>query len=266
MSKLNTPNFATVETTDNKIMQFDSVVCVSQNHTVNNGDIFEVTGGDKDTLHIKRGDREERICAESLVLACDKRDAHFLPLFNIEAVEELVVHNHGLVTLGKRYGFDETIATHGKDALLVTEAKVTLNGFDLSFTMQGYMTADGEYQLKHSYNQLTNITKDSNPLVYIDWSIKQDILNQIMGLYQQAVNDLDTELRDKILAHINITNPTLHYGCYHIEDLSKELHHHQSPKAQKQYSEQEIQEACHIIINNYDEYMPAFRVSQQTVG
>jgi hypothetical protein len=264
MTSSTTPNFATVETTDNKTLPFDSVVCVSQNHTVNNGDIFEVAGGDKDTLHIKRGKREERICAKTLILECEKRDAHFLPLFNIEAVEELVVHSHGLVTLGKRYGHDETMATHGKDALLVSEAKVTLNSFDFSLTMQGCMSADGECQLRQSYNQLTNIT-DGNPLVYIDWSIKQDILNQIMGLYQQAVSDLDTELRDKILAHIDATNPMLRFDCYHIEDLAKELYEKTSFNAEKQYSEYEIQAASHIIINNYDEYMPAYRVNHSTV-
>lgn len=265
MTSSTTPNFATVKTTDNKTLQFDSVVCVSQNHTVNNGDIFEVTGGDNDTLRIKRGKREETICAKTLILECEKRDAHFLPLFNIEAIEELVVHNHGLVTLGKRYGHDETIATHGKDALLVSEAKVTLNGFDLSLTIQGYMTADGEYQLKQYYIQVLNIA-DGNPLIYIELPIERDILNQIMGRYQQAVSDLNTELRDKILAHIDATNPMLRFDCYQIEDLTKELYENASFNAEQQYSEYEIQDACHIIINNYDEYMPAYRATHSTAG
>ena len=262
MTSHKAPTFANITTTDNQVLHFDNVICVSQNHNINNGEIFEVIGEDKDTLTIKRGEITASICTDTLTLECEKRNAHFLPLFSIKEAKGLKVHNHGLVTLGKRYGYDETIATHGKDALLVSEAKVTINGLELSFTMQGYMTADGEYQLKKSYDQITNIA-DVNPLAFIEWEVKCDVFNQIMKHYQTSVAELDTELRDKIVAHIDETNPTLRFDNHHIADATTEL---LVLPAYKQYSEYEIEDAFHIVINNYDKYMQAYRANQATLA
>lgn len=246
-------------TTDDYALLFTKVVCLSGSLDVRSGDIFTITGGDADTFTIVMGGEDLAVCAKTLTATKNGRKLEFKSLAFIETADSISIKELGTVIIGNRYGHNgthrETLATHGKDALLIEDATVTVNGFDIGFYLEGFLMPDRTIAHKASGMHITNILH-SVPLIQMNEDVFHQILSAFVSAYDVSVKKLSEYHRELILEHICKTNPYLRFQRYQVEDLASDL---SKLPEYNDLSLTQLTHACQIVINNYDEYMPAYQ-------
>lgn len=254
-----TLNSNSLRTFSNSLVQFDKVISLSGSLDMRCGDIFEITGGDAKTFTIVVGGEDLAVCSKTLTATKNGRKLEFKSLINITKVDSIEVKDLDVVTIGKRYGHNETLATHGKDAVLIEDAVVSINGIDICVYIEGYLSADRVLTSKLRGYHIINIL-GSVPLLQVTEEVNNQLQQAIIKAYDVSVKKLSLYYRELILEHIYKTNPMLRFQRSHIEDLAGELCNNRDFE---ELSYAQILSACQIVINNYDDYMPAFRAEKK---
>lgn len=252
-------NSNTLRTFCNSLVQFDKVISLSGSLDMRCGDIFEITGGDAKTFTIVVGGEDLAVCSKTLTATKNGRKLEFKSLLNITKVDSIEVKDLDVITIGKRYGHDETLATHGKDAVLIEDAVVSINNIDICVYIEGYLSPDRVLTSKLRGYHIMNIL-GSTPLLQVTEEVNNQLQQAIIKAYDVSVKKLSLYYRELILEHIYKTNPMLRFQRSHIEDLAGELCNNRDFE---ELSYAQILSACQIVINNYDDYMPAFRAEKK---
>ena len=251
----------TVSKINNKDLHFNKVMSVSGSIDVRCGDIFEVYCNNKnsDSFSIMVNGEPLNICAKTLKATNKGRTLDFKPLITIDQIDTIEVKEVGVVIIGKRYGHKETLATHGKDALLIEDCLVCINGIDVCCYIEGYLTAEHKIKSFRRAHRITNILGNT-PLIQFTEETNQQLEEAVLAAYDVSVKKLSLYHRELILEYIYKTNPMLNFERHHIEDMAIEL---SKCTNFNDLSLTQITSACQIVINNYAEYMPAFKEAKK---
>ena len=252
-------NSNSLTTFSNSIVHFNKVMSISGSLDMRCGDIFKIVGGDTNTFTIIVGGEELAVCSKTLTASKNGRQLEFKSLITLTEIDSIEVKDIDVLTIGKRYGSDETLATHGKDAVLIQDAIVSINGIDICCYIEGHLSADRVLSSKRRGYSITNIL-GSVPLIQMTEEVNDKLQQAIIAAYDVSVKKLSQYYRELILEHICRTNPMLRFQRFHIEDLASELCKNRDFE---ELSYAEILTACQIVINNYDDYMPAFRAEKK---
>lgn len=245
-------------TFSNSIVHFNKVMSISGSLGMRCGDIFKIVGGDTNTFTIIVGGEELAVCSKTLTASKNGRQLEFKSLITLTEIDSIKVKDIDVLTIGKRYGSDETLATHGKDAVLIQDAIVSINGIDICCYIEGHLSADRVLSSKRRGYSITNIL-GSVPLIQMTEEVNDKLQQAIIAAYDVSVKKLSQYYRELILEHICRTNPMLRFQRFHIEDMADALCN--NPEF-GDFSYAQIVTSCQIVINNYDKYMAAYKAER----
>lgn len=237
----------------NAVLNYDVITCITGNEDVKSGQSFDVLGIKDDTLSIMFGDKQIGVCHSTMAWRNGGSIAYFKPKVILESIDTLTIDDVGLIVIGKRY------SNGCANDVYIEDASVSINDIDMKVCFEGRALSAGENSYHHFQVSVTNII-GVHPLLEIKPEVARTILDAIMLKYRKTVTELNPALREQLLAHIYATKPKYRLDQYDIAELIPAL---KANAELAHLSEKKLKSDCQIVINHYEDYMPAFINSQK---